>query len=230
MMRLAIGSAVSKAERAHVAQLDRIDDLLGELALQQVVALLADADDLHRLAGGDQRLRAITRETRDRRVERAAQATFGGEDDEQVHVVLARAGEKRRSAGARDARGDARQHRAHALGIGTGRLGRRLGAAELRRRDHLHGLGDLLRRLHRGDAVAQVLQRRHGSPLPLRSGGDQAKDLANASTTSFSFFAVSSERSLEVRMASRTSAWLVFSVESRPSWKARTRLTGSGSR
>jgi hypothetical protein len=40
------------------------------------------------------------------------------------------------------------QHRLHALGIGTRRLGLRLRAAQLGSRDHLHGLGDLLRRLH----------------------------------------------------------------------------------
>jgi len=37
-----------------------------------------------------------------------------------------------------------------------------LGAAQFGRRDHLHGLGDFLRRLGRGDTVAQVFERRHG--------------------------------------------------------------------
>ena len=57
-----------------------------------------------------------------------------------------------------DRRGDIAQHLVHALGIGPRRLRRGLRAAQLRGRDHLHGLGDLLRRLGGGDAVAQVLE------------------------------------------------------------------------
>ena len=53
--------------------------------------------------------------------------------------------------------GDVRQNRAHALRIGTGRLGRLLRAPKLRRGDHLHRLGDLLRRLDGGDPVLQIL-------------------------------------------------------------------------
>ena len=69
--------------------------------------------------------------------------------------------------------------------IGARRLGRRLGAPELGRRDHLHGLGDLLRRLDGGDAVSQVLQRGHcfnSRPFPRRRRVNamhlQANDLA----------------------------------------------------
>ena len=54
---------------------------------------------------------------------------------------------------------------AHALGIGARGLGRRLRAAQLGGRDHLHGLGDLLRRLGGGDADAHVLEAGHASSL-----------------------------------------------------------------
>ena len=50
-----------------------------------------------------------------------------------------------------------RQHPAHAFGIGTRRFRRFLGPPQLRRRHHLHGLGDLLGRLDRGDPVLEVL-------------------------------------------------------------------------
>jgi hypothetical protein len=44
--------------------------------------------------------------------------------------------------------------RAHALGIRPRRLGGFLRLAQLGRRDHLHGLGDLLRRADAGDPVS----------------------------------------------------------------------------
>ena len=78
--------------------------------------------------------------------------------------VLAGADHQRRAAvAALERGGEIGEHRLHARGVGPRRLGRRLRAPELRRGHHLHGLGDLLRRLDRGDAVAQLLQRRHGA-------------------------------------------------------------------
>ena len=101
----------------------------------------------------------LAREPHDRGIERAAQAALGGADDQQVRLVGAGAAQQRGRAiePATDA-GDIAQHRVHALGVGTRGLGRRLGAAQLRRRDHLHRLGDLLRRLGGGDADPHVLE------------------------------------------------------------------------
>src|SRR5215217_7614915 len=62
-----------------------------------------------------------------------------------------------------EARGKVAEHLAHVLRVRPRRLRGALRTTQLCRRDHLHGLGDLLRRLHRGDAVTQILQRRHGS-------------------------------------------------------------------
>src|SRR4051812_2047885 len=244
-----------EAELAHAAQVDEVDDALAEQAAQDVETLLADADDLDVLALSDEAVRVIAGKARDRGVEGAAQAPLRRADDEKVPAVLARAGEEaRRFRPRRDAAGEIAEHLGHALRIGPRRLGRALGPAQLRRRDHLHGLGDLLRRLHRGDAVAQVLEARHpwfstasspglsrpsmssapqrrGCPAP-RPGmtAGHAKDLAKASTAPLSLPVVSSERSREVRIASRMSACFERIVPRSPSSKARTRLTGSGSR
>ena len=131
---------------------------VGIVAAQDVVALAADDEDLDRLAFGQQPPRILARQPRDRAVEGAGKAALAGADDEQMHVLLARC---RRSAAARPAAGrrcgDVGEHRAHALGIGPRRHRRFLRAPQLRRGHHLHGLGDLLRRLHRGDAVAESL-------------------------------------------------------------------------
>ena len=110
----------------------------------------------------------LAREPHDRRVERAAQAALGGADHQQMHLVLAGAGQQpRRRIDVGDGRGDVAQHLLHALGIGPRGFGRRLRAAQLRRRDHLHGLGDLLRRLGRGDADAHVLEAGHSAASDL---------------------------------------------------------------
>jgi hypothetical protein len=77
-----------------------------------------------------------------------------------MHVILAGASHQRwRTPPPADSGGDVGQNRAHALRIGTRSFRGFLRAAQLRRGDHLHRLGDLLRRLHRGDAVAEVFGR-----------------------------------------------------------------------
>ena len=107
---------------------------------------------------GHQPVGMFAGEPGDRRVEAAAQAALGGGDDEQMGLVLAGAGEQRgRVVAAFHRGGKIGQHRRHALRIGPRRHRRFLGAAQFRRRHHLHGLGDLARRLDRGDAVAEIL-------------------------------------------------------------------------
>ncbi|MOA67721.1 hypothetical protein D3C78_1950200 [compost metagenome] len=71
-----------------------------------------------------------------------------------MHLVLARAAEQHGCIFLPVIDGTKRgQHLAHALCIGTRRFGRFLGATELGRRNHLHGLGDLLGRFDRVDPV-----------------------------------------------------------------------------
>ena len=188
-----------------------------------VVALAADAEDLDLLAVGDQRVGVLAGEPHDRGVERAAQAALGGADEQEMDAGRRRC---RRAAaarrGCRDRGGDVAEHLLHALGIGTRRLGRRLGTAQLRRRDHLHRLGDLLRRLGRGDAVAQVLEAGHGARSSLRGASDgiYANVLAYPSTALLSLAAVASSRSPAVadRRRGCRRAWSRSSA-SRPSSK-----------
>src|SRR5690606_17876559 len=58
-------------------------------------------------------------------------------------------------------RGDVSEHALHAFRKGTRSFRGRLRAPQLRGRHHLHGLGDLLRRLGRGDAHAHVFEAGH---------------------------------------------------------------------
>ena len=137
------------------AQIDMIDDVAAIKPLQNVVALLADGEDLDRLAVGEKLVGMLAGELGDLRVEAAAQAALGGANDEQMDLVPAGAGEQgRRVIAPRHGGGEIGEHRGHALRIGARGDRCFLGAAQFRRRHHLHGLGDLARRLHRGDAIA----------------------------------------------------------------------------
>ena len=57
-------------------------------------------------------------------------------------------------------------HARHAVGVGPRSFRLALRPLQLRGRHHLHRLGDLLRALHAGDAVAEVLEARHGAIRP----------------------------------------------------------------
>ena len=57
------------------------------------------------------------------------------------------------------------QHPLHPFGVGTGGLGLLLRATQLGCRHHLHGGGDLLRRLHAVDAGSERLQAGHAALL-----------------------------------------------------------------
>ena len=129
------------------------------VAAQDVVALAADAEDLDRLAVGQQaaahgrgRAARSCELKPPHRPRSAVQTTSRCTSSLPVPASSAR-----RLAGAADAGRGWRAPRPCAR-IGPRRLGRLLRAAQLRRGDHLHRLGDLLRRLHRGDAVAEVFE------------------------------------------------------------------------
>ena len=151
-----------EAHLLDAAQFDDLDDLLAVDAAQLIGALAADAEDLDLFALVHQRIRPLARQPHDRRIERAAQAALGGADHQQMNLVGAGAGEQaRRRVAAGDAGGDVAEHAVHALGERARGFRRHLRAAQLGRRDHLHGLGDLLRRLGGGDANAHVLEGGH---------------------------------------------------------------------
>ena len=89
---------IAEAERADGAQVDHFDDLASELPAQDVMAFLADAKDLDRLALPDERQRRLTREARDRGIESAAKTAFGGTDDQEMDAVAAAAEQRRNVA------------------------------------------------------------------------------------------------------------------------------------
>ena len=143
-------------------------------------------DQLDLLAGGQQLLDAPARAAHDRAVEAAAQAAVGGGDDQQVHLVLAGAGQQRRRAGqARHAGGEVLQHRRHALGERPRRLGLLLRAPQLGGRDELHGAGDLARLAHGVHPCAHVLEAGH------RTGALRRSARGTCRAVPFSFFSVS---------------------------------------
>src|SRR5690606_5524846 len=93
--------------------------------------------------------------------EAAAQAALGGHDDEQVRLIPAGAHQQLRRVLGIGAPAEIAEHGVHALRIRAGGGGCLLGAAQLGCGDHLHRLGDLPRRLDRGDAVAEVFETWH---------------------------------------------------------------------
>ena len=154
-----MSSALTKAELAHTAQIDMLDDLLLEGAAKLLVTLAADAEEFDFLALGDQRLGVLAGKAHDRGVEGAAQAALAGTDQQQMDLVPAGADQKRRRAGRTRGRSrDVADHRLHLGGIRPRRFGGDLRAAQPGGRHHLHRLGDLLRRLGRGDADPHVFQ------------------------------------------------------------------------
>ena len=150
---------IDEADLANRAQVDVLDDLLLEGSAELLVALAADAENLDLFALADQRLRALAGQAHDRRIEGAGKSALAGADQQQMHLIPAGAGQQRRGAGRTGRSGrDIGDHRVHLLGVGPRRFGSGLRAAQLGSRDHLHRLGDLLRRLGRGDADPHVFK------------------------------------------------------------------------
>src|ERR1700722_4047595 len=190
-------------DRANGAQIVHFQDMFFVRASKLVVALLAYAQNFPPLAWGRQSIGAIARQTHDRGVESAAEAALAGADAQKMRLIRAGSGEQARSLGAaRTGAGEIGEHRLDLVGIGSRRLRGRLRAPQFRNGDHLHRLGDLLRRPDGGDPVSEVLEGGHLATL------DQLKLAANASTAVFNFAAVASVRSREERIVSNTSASL----------------------
>ncbi len=218
------------AELADAAKIDDIDIQLAVVAAQHIGALAADAEDLDLLALRQKRLDALACEARDIGIERAGEAPLGRHHDKEMGVLLAGADEKRRGAFLRAEPGvQIGKNGVHPLGIGARGDRRLLGAPQFCRRNHLHGLGDLPRRLHGGDAVAEVFQTCHCAPrLPLTVYA--AKFLANVSSTPTSFLSMSEVISFFDAISARISEWLSRRWRSSCSSNFCTAATGSGSR
>src|SRR5665213_3289505 len=96
---------VDEAELANRAQLDVFDDLLFEVAAQLLKTLAADAEELDLFALVDQRQRALAGQPHDRGIERAGQAALAGADQQQMHLILAGAGQQHRQGSGASAAG-----------------------------------------------------------------------------------------------------------------------------
>ncbi len=122
-------------------------------------------------------------------VEAAAQAAVGGDHDQQRLAARARhrafVEQRMRPGSTRDAR----LFSTRSICVANGRACwiALLRAAQPRRRDHLHRLGDLLRRLDRADAAPDVDKRRHGRSLwRRRSSARPRSPSPNSSSAAFS--------------------------------------------
>jgi hypothetical protein len=133
-------------------------DQVRKLALERRAALLADEVEFDRLALRLQLARLGLGGLDEVRVEAAAQPLVGVHHHKEIALVRARTGQQARGGIARHLAREARHHRGKARGIGPRRLGRSLGTAQLGRRDHLLGLGDLLGRLDRVDPALEFLE------------------------------------------------------------------------
>ena len=153
---------VLEGEHANAAQLDVFENLLLAQTAKLFVALASHAEEPHLLALARQYICALARKPHDRRVERAAQPALRRAHQQEMHAVASRSNQQsRRRAKIADRGRDIAENLHHLLGIGTRGLGHGLRAPQFRGRDHLHGLGDLLRRLGGGDAHAHVFEARH---------------------------------------------------------------------
>src|SRR5690606_36064460 len=119
-------------------------------------------ENLDRLPFLLQALDVLPGQSGDVGVEATAKAALGRHNNEQMGLVATRADEERGKAfAAGNPPVEVGQNAVHALSIGAccGRC--ILRPAQLSRGDHLHGLGDLTRRLNRRDPISQVLQAGH---------------------------------------------------------------------
>src|ERR1700722_1133158 len=144
-------------DRAHGAQVDQLQDLPLMRPAKLIIAFLADAKNLDCLALPCERISLLAREAHDGGVERAAQPALASAYEQEMRLVRAAADQKLRTLTVGRSPGQIRQHRFDLLRIGPRRFDRALRATQLRHRDHLHCLGDFLRRLDRRDPVPEFL-------------------------------------------------------------------------
>src|ERR1019366_8396768 len=134
---------------------------------EEIAAFAADQLELDLDAGA---LRVEALRTLDEvGIEGAGQALVGGDEHQQDALFVAPGEEGVLGYGlvAGYGGGDVAEHLAQHRAVGARADGAILGAAQFRRRDHLHGLGDLLRVFDRADAPPDIDQTRHVLRQPL---------------------------------------------------------------
>src|SRR5690606_28050087 len=83
---------IGKTDALDFAQINTVDDQRCEFTAKDVETLLADADNLDRLAARQKLARMVAGKAGKLRIEAAAKTALGRADDEQVHVVRAGTG------------------------------------------------------------------------------------------------------------------------------------------
>src|SRR5690606_7125973 len=174
-------------EVRRVAELHGVRNDLRADALQEAEALVADGGDLHAGAGALELAQLAGDRAQHVRVQAAAQALVGGDDDDaEVALLLAHDEERMTVLGVRvrQVRGDV----AHLVGVRTRLAHAVLRLAHLRRGDHLHRLRDLARVLHALDLGADLFAARHFAVLTraLRRGAQYAPVFLKSCTASCS--------------------------------------------
>ena len=106
---------------------------------------------------------AIMKRARNLLAADAAEAAFGGHDDEQMHIVFPGPDQQAGGVLLIGAPVQVGEQAIHAFRKRTRGRRRLLGPAQFGGGHHLHGLGDLARRLDRGDTIAEVFEAWHGA-------------------------------------------------------------------
>src|SRR5262245_49438048 len=158
------------------------------VAPPKVLRSLASDENEPDLSGpGRQELLGAAQEIR---VVAATEAAIARHDHEEGAVLRPRRGQERMRVRL-DAAHEMLHHDLELVRIGTSRHGGLLSASQLRRRDHLHGLGDLLRILDGGDPLPDRLEARHYLPNPFLKSSIAARTRASRSSSSWRFSRVS---------------------------------------
>ena len=161
-----LGVAEAEPRAAEIG--DGLDDVLGEVAAQLVAALAADASILTVLPSASSERMA-------RRASRTIELLKPPHRPRSAVATISRwtwsepvpASSRGPVPPLKLAPSDGHEV-VHGLGIGAGRHGLLLGAPQLGRGHHLHGLGDLLRRLDASDPEPEGFETGHRSRRPLR--------------------------------------------------------------
>ena len=138
--------------RGALNALEAVDIGIAQLAAKRVGRLAPDHQQLDRLALAAKAHDLVAGLAGDGTVKAATQAAISGHYHQKMGVVLAVTDQKLRCGCRVCLAGKRIDDLLHAVGVGTPLFGGVLSTAQLCRRDHLHGRGDLLRRLHAVDA------------------------------------------------------------------------------
>ena len=152
-----------EVEAAHDIRIRRQDFKAG--LADSVASFFTHADELDVFSFGRLRPGGVKSLGDEHGVEAAAQAAIRSSQNDHRDMALGTALEKRMSRAVGLGRKIA-EHSLKLFRVGAETLNAGLGAAQLRRGHHVHGLGDLLGLTDPDDLHFDVFQRRHALPSP----------------------------------------------------------------